>query len=97
MNKREQHPNLERKAKALLQELLQGHAEPEWYLPRVESLVEAYIKTEQDGSTVAQTSSSAFVVVLSDIYNVIRTANNNKSSTVWSAPVTFERSTTKYW
>jgi len=42
------------------------------------------------------TSHSAFVVVLSDIYQAIRSASESPNAK-WVAPATFERETTKYW
>lgn len=39
---------------------------------------------------------SAFVVVMSDIYETIRTADEDKN-TKWIAPTSFERVTNKYW
>ena len=42
------------------------------------------------------TSHSAFVVVLSDIYQAIRSASESPNAK-WVAPASFERETTKYW
>lgn len=41
--------------------------------------------------------SSNFVVVLSDIYEAIRSAKGAKVAKQWIAPATFERQTIKYW
>jgi SPX domain protein involved in polyphosphate accumulation len=58
---------------------------------------QALLKNE----TEAVNKASAFIVVLSDIYEAIRAATKKEqvgsSSTKWVAPTTFERSTTKYW
>ena len=58
-----------------------------------------WLQREMDGAN----RSSAFLVVLSDIYEVVRVAaaaNGGEapsSSSKWVAPTSFQRSTSKYW
>jgi len=41
--------------------------------------------------------SSAFLVVISDVYETIRSAKGQEAPQKWAAPATFQRKTTKYW
>jgi len=97
----------EMSAKDLLQEMLEGSQPATSYMSRVKNLTNSYIETECAATKMSHTgqmlgtfqsttekgfaSSSAFVVVLSDIYEIIRTENRRKPVTTWIAPATFER------
>jgi hypothetical protein len=92
-----------------VQALSEAYKESEWHaagtarsLGRVAQAADQKLQTTSCFSLLQSelkeelTSHSAFVVVLSDIYQAIRSASERPSAK-WVAPTTFERETTKYW